>query len=32
MGVTDEAGVEFVEDQLGIDNLYEAANRSWSAT
>uniref|UniRef100_UPI00037ED839 preprotein translocase subunit SecA n=1 Tax=Saccharomonospora saliphila TaxID=369829 RepID=UPI00037ED839 len=25
VGVT-EAGVEFVEDQLGIDNLYEAAN------
>ena len=25
IGVT-EAGVEFVEDQLGIDNLYEAAN------
>lgn len=23
-----EAGVEFVEDQLGIDNLYEAANSS----
>ena len=26
------AGVELVEDQLGIDNLYEVANAPWSAT
>ncbi len=27
-----EAGVEFVEDPLGIDDLYEAPTRRWSAT
>ncbi|GAA4621768.1 hypothetical protein GCM10023108_55940 [Saccharopolyspora hordei] len=31
VGVTEE-GVAFIEDQLGIDNLYEAANTPWSAT